>query len=131
VSRLQFHRWAVIFLVVSKLIFGEFTHAMPHMAAPAAGMNEIAVPAGQDGQPCADHEQASSPESDSSHDSNTDEPAEKSCCESGGCVCPCLHSPAAASAVLFNMQRANNDQLAALVEGAAWHRLSVLFRPPA
>lgn len=131
VSRLHFHRWAVIFLLVSKLIFGEITHAMPHTAAPATGMDEIAALTGQDGQPCANHEQAGSSESAPSQDSNTDEPAKKSCCESGGCVCPCLHSPVATAAVAFTMQRANDNQLAVLIEGAAWHRLSALFRPPA
>src|SRR5688572_14532925 len=71
VSRLHFQRWAVIFLLVSKLIFGEVTHAMPHMAAPATEINEVATSASQDSPPCADHVQAGS-ESDSSQDSNTD-----------------------------------------------------------
>jgi hypothetical protein len=130
VSRLHFQRWAVIFLLVSKLIFGEVTHAMPHMAAPATEMNEVVASASQDSPPCADHVQVGS-QSDPSHDSNSDEPAKKSCCETGGCVCPCLHSPAATAAILFSMQRANDSQVAVLVEGAVWHRLSALFRPPA
>jgi hypothetical protein len=130
VSRLHFQRWAVIFLLVSKLIFGEVTHAMPHMAAPAMEMNEVVTSASQDSPPCADHVQVGS-QSDPSHDSNSDEPAKKSCCETGGCVCPCLHSPAATAAILFSMQRANDSQVAVLVEGAVWHRLSALFRPPA
>jgi hypothetical protein len=130
VSRLHFQRWAVIFLLVSKLIFGEVTHAMPHMAAPATEMNEVVTSASQDSPPCGDHVQVGS-ESDPSHASNSDEPAKKSCCETGGCVCPCLHSPAATAAILFSMQRANDSQIAVLVEGAVWHRLSALFRPPA
>jgi hypothetical protein len=120
VSRLQLHRWAVIFLLVSKLIFGELTHAMPHMAEAPSAMDEIPALAGQDSPPCGDH-------TDSSQDSSTDE----NCCESGGCACPCLHSPAAAEAVRFGMHRADSDQVAVHVEGAAWHRMSALFRPPA
>lgn len=125
VSRPHLHRWAVIFLLVSKLIIGQLAHAMPHMAMPAA-MDEIAALAGDDmtghdSPPCGDHQQASS----------TDEPAEKSCCENGGCACPCLHSPAATTAVPFPMHRANADQIAIPVEGAAWQRVSALFRPPA
>lgn len=130
VSRLHFHRWAVIFLLVTKLIFGELTHAMPHMAAPATATDEIVAAPADDSPPCANHAQAGS-ESDPSQDSNSDEPAQKSCCETGGCACPCLHSPAATAAVPFTMQRASDSRVSVLVEGAAWHRLSALFRPPA
>jgi hypothetical protein len=130
VSRFHFHRWAVIFLLVSKLIFGELTHAMPHTAAPPTGMDEVVTSVSQDAPPCGSHAQAGS-ESHPSQPSNTDEPAKKSCCETGGCVCPCLHSPAATAAVPFTMQRANDRRVAVLVEGAIWHRLSALFRPPA
>jgi hypothetical protein len=135
VSRFHFQRWAVIFLLVSKLIFGEVTHAMPSMAAPATQMNEVAASASQDSPPCANHVQAGSqvdPSHDSnSNDSNGDEPAKKDCCKSGGCACPCLHSPAATAAIVFSMQRANDNQIAVPVGGAVWHRLSALFRPPA
>jgi hypothetical protein len=123
-------RWAVIFLLVSKLIFGEVTHAMPHMGASATEMSEMATAASQDSPPCADHVQAGS-QSDPSHAANSDDPAKKDCCKTGGCACPCLHSPAATAAILFSMQRANDSQVAVPVEGAAWHRLSALFRPPA
>lgn len=134
VSRFHFQRWAVIFLLVSKLILGEVTHAMPHMAAPATEMNEIATSV--DTPPCADHVQAGS-QSDPSQDSNSDDsngsngPAEKDCCKTGGCACPCLHSPAATAAILFSMQPANESQVAVIADGAVWHRSSVLFRPPA
>lgn len=135
VSRLHFQRWAVIFLLMSKLIFGEVTHAMPHMAAPATEMNEVATSVSQDNPPCADHVQAGwqlDPSQDSnSNGSNSNGPAEKDCCKSGGCACPCLHSPAATAAILFSMQRTNDSQVAVLVGGAVWHRVSALFRPPA
>lgn len=134
VSRLHFQRWAVIFLLVSKLIFGEVTHAMPQMAAQATEMNEVATSASQDSPPCANHAQAGS-ESDPSHAANSDaangDGSKKDCCKSGGCACPCLHSPAATAAILFSIQRANEIQTAVPVGGAAWHRLSALFRPPA
>ena len=120
VSRLHLHRWAVIFLLVSKLIFGELTHAMPHIAEPPAAMDEITALAGEDSPPCGNH-------TEPSQDSSTHE----NCCEDGGCVCPCLHSPAATEAVPFIMHRAHTGQVAVLVDGAAWRRLSALFRPPA
>jgi hypothetical protein len=129
VSRLHFHRWAVIFLLVSNLILGEFAHAMPHMAEPATAMNEIVTSANHDSPPCGSHVQGGS-ESGQSQDSGTDDHAAKDCCKGGECACPCLHSPAATAAVPFTMPRAH-DQVAILVEGAAWHRLSGLFRPPA
>lgn len=131
VSRFHFHRWAVIFLLVSKLILGQFAHAMPHMAAPESGMgHEMTAPASHDAPPCGSHMQSGS-QSDSSQDSNTDEPAKKSCCETGGCACPCLHSPAATATVPFTLQRANESRVVVLVEGATWRRISALFRPPA
>jgi hypothetical protein len=132
VSRLHWHRWAVIFLLVSKLILGQFTHAMPHMAEPAIAMNEVvtSVPASHDNPPCGSHVQAGS-ELGQSQETSGDAHAAKSCCEGGECACPCLHSPAANAAVSFTMQSAHDDQAAVLVEGAAWHRLSALFRPPA
>jgi hypothetical protein len=134
VSRFHFHRWAVIFLLVSKLIIGEPTHAMSHMAMPATTMHQMAATASsQDNPPCANHAQAGT-QSDSSHDSNTsdtDPPAKKSCCETGSCVCPCLHSPAATAAVSFAVQSTHDSRVAVLVEGATWQRISLLFRPPA
>jgi hypothetical protein len=123
----------VIFLLVSKLIVGEFTHAMPHMAAPVANApaNEIVAPGSPDDPPCADHVQPGASESQPAQHSTSDESADKSCCENGVCVCPCLHSPAATAAVPLTLQRANDNQLTILVEGAVLHRLSALFRPPA
>ena len=136
VSRLHFHRWAVIFLLVSQLILGQLTHAMPHMAQDmepsATAMNEIvtSASAGHDSPPCGSHVQTGS-ESGQSQDAGTDDDAAKDCCKGGECACPCLHSPAATAAAPFVMQLAHDDQAAVLVEGAAWHRLSGLFRPPA
>jgi hypothetical protein len=138
VSRLHFHRWAVIFLLVSKLILGEFAHAMPHMVEPATTMNATVVTAasaGQDSPPCGSHVQGSSEsgqsESNQSHDSSGDDHAAKDCCKGGECACPCLHSPAAASSVPLTMHPAHDDQAAVVIDGATAHRLSGLFRPPA
>lgn len=121
VSRLHFHRWAVIFLLVSKLILGELAHSMPHVAEPASAMTEMVTSSSQDSAPCGSHVQ---------HGSESDDHAAKSCCEGGECACPCLHSPAATETVLVAMSRAH-DHGAVLVEGVAWQRLFGLFRPPA
>lgn len=127
VSRRHFHRWAAIFLLVSNLILGQFAHAVPHVAA--ATTDEVVALADQDSPACGDHVQAGS--SDQAQDSSTDSPADKDCCERGGCACPCLHSPAAAAAAPVTVQCASADRVAVPVEGAAWHRVSALFRPPA
>ena len=129
VSRLHFHRWAVIFLLMSNLILGELAHAMPHMAEPAMVMNEIVASPSQDSPACGSHTQTDA-DSGQSQDSSADDLTAQDCCEGGECTCPCLHSPAAAAAASFAVQR-THDQVAVLVEGAAWHRLSGLFRPPA
>jgi hypothetical protein len=138
VSRLHFQRWAAIFLLVSNLILGQFAHAMPHMAEPAMAMSEVVASASasasasatDDSPPCGSHVQAGS-ELGQSQDSNTDDHAAKSCCKGGECACPCLHTPGATAAVPFAMQFAHDGQVAVLVKGAAWQRLSALFRPPA
>lgn len=132
VSRLHFHRWAVIFLLMSKLILGEFAHAMPHMAEPATTMNEVVMSASasHDSPPCGDHALSGS-ESGQSQDSSSDDHAAKSCCNGGECACPCLHSPAATASVPLTMQRAHDDEVGFLIDGVACHRLSGLFRPPA
>lgn len=129
VSRLHFHRWAAIFLLVSKLILGQFAHAMPHMAESTTAMNEMVTSLSHDSPPCGDHVQTDSA-SGQSQDSGGDH-AEKSCCKGGECACPCLHSPAAVAAVLASAQRSPDDQVGALVHGVAGQRLSDLFRPPA
>lgn len=124
VSRLHFHRWAVIFLLVSKLILGELTHAMPQMDHSAAAMNEEIVTlahASHDSPPCGEHAQ----------DTNSDDHATKNCCKGGECACPCLHTPAAVTAVPSIMQLTHDDQAAVLVQGATLRRSSGLFRPPA
>ena len=135
VSRLHFHRWAVIFLLVSKLILGEFAHAMPHMVEPATTMNAMVASVGHDSPPCGNHVQGGSEsgqsESNPSQDSSGDDHAAKNCCKGGECACPCLHSPAATASVPLIMQRAHDDQVAVLIDGATAHRLSGLFRPPA
>ena len=127
VSRLSFHRWAVIFLLVSNLILGQFAHAMPHAAS--ATTDEVVAQAGQDNPACGEHAPAGS--SDSSQDSEMDGSSDEDCCERGECACPCLHSTAAGAVLLLAVPYMNAGQIAALVEGAAWHRLSALFRPPA
>jgi hypothetical protein len=135
VSRLHFHRWAVIFLLVSKLILGQFAHAMPHMAQDMdhSAMNAMvtsASPSDDDSPPCGSHAQADG-QSGQSQDSSADEHAAKSCCKGGECACPCLHSPAATAAVALALQGVHDDQPGVLIEGAISHRLSGLFRPPA
>jgi hypothetical protein len=135
VSRLHFHRWVVIFLLVSKLILGEFTHAMPQMAhemGSPATMNEVVTPASasHDSPPCGNHVQAGT-ELGQPQDASSGDHAAKNCCKGGECACPCLHSPAASAAVPFVMHLTHDNQASMLVQGAIWYRQSGLFRPPA
>lgn len=142
VSRLHFHRWAVVFLLMSKLILGELTHAMPHMDMnrAATATNEMVASASDasasdastshESPPCGSHAQSGS-ETGQSQDSSSDDSAAMSCCQGGECACPCLHSPAAAAAGSLTVQPAHDGQTGVLIEGAAWHRWSGLFRPPA
>jgi hypothetical protein len=116
--------------MMSKLILGELVHAMPHMAEPVMTMNEIVTSVGHDSSPCGSHS-PSGTESQQFQDSNGDDHAADNCCKVGECACPCLNSPAATAVVLIDMQLAHDDQMGVLVEGAARHRLSGLFRPPA
>jgi hypothetical protein len=128
-----FHYWTVIFFLVSRLIFGEFAHAMPHASA---SMNGTAVAASDADPPCSDHTrqpssthgEASDPDALTFDDHPVDD---KDCCKKGGCVCPCLHTPAAALAAVVMLMPAEQSRPGALVRGADWLRTSMLFRPPA
>ena len=138
-SRAVRHRalphWAVIFFLVSRLIFGEFAHAMPHASAPVT--EETALADNQATPPCPDHtQQTSSTSSDASGPGAAnagDHPMDdKDCCKKGSCECPCLHTPPAA--VLTSgpaIMPVNQRCPGVLAIGAAWHRSSALFRPPA
>jgi hypothetical protein len=130
-----FPHWAVIFFLVSRLIFGEIAHAMPHAPAPVNG--EVALADNEATPPCPDHTQETPSTSSGTSEADAanigDHPMDdKDCCKKGGCECPCLHTPPAA--VLSSgpaITPADQRCPGVPAIGAAWHRSSALFRPPA
>lgn len=130
--------WVVIFFLVSRLIFGEFAHAMPHELGPS---NADAALASEASSACPDHKQPASSTHDKASGSDATKSGdhsgadrsthEKDCCKKGGCVCPCLHTPAALSASAAAIVPSDQSQPGVLANGAARLRSSALFRPPA
>lgn len=135
VQRLQVHRWVVIFLLVSRLIIGEFAHSSTHESegmvdAHHAGM--VAAVVSDEPLPCPDHMGPNTqPARNASGDAAPDTDGSKDCCEKGGCECPCLHLPAAAPPASFSSYRVTGELVATHVEGVVRHRSTALFRPPA
>jgi hypothetical protein len=121
----------MVFLV-TRLIFGEFAHAMPHASMPMA--DEVVL-TDKASPPCPDHAQETpapraAPESDGV--SSIDHPVtDKDCCKKGGCACPCLHTPAAIAASGATLAPSPERRPRAFAPGAALLRSSALFRPPA
>jgi hypothetical protein len=131
-------RWALIFVLVSRLVIGELGHAMPmadSMAMSAAHHHQMAAESSTATDPvaCGEHESGSQiPASHHAGDAAVDSSGEQDCCQTGECECPCLHVPCAAldahvlspvaTTLLRTPQRA---------EGLVTQRPSGLFRPPA
>lgn len=123
--KIVLQRWALIFLLVSRLIIGELGHAMPmthgSMTHETSHAQEVAV-VQSDAAACSDHELA-----------NTNDTADtQECCKTGECECPCLHVPCAALEAI-TVGRADLEQQppTAGAQGLMLQRLSGLFRPPA
>jgi hypothetical protein len=127
VRKFVLHRWAVVFLMVSRLIVGEFAHAMPHSEAAA---KDVAVLASETMAACQDHEGvAAEPSSAPAHGTHADE---DDCCKAKGCKCPCVHLPSAVpEPVVVGMAHHDLHRLSEPTLGIATQRLSAVFRPPA
>jgi hypothetical protein len=128
-----FHRWAVVFLMLSRLIVGEFAHAMPHSGAPAnMPASEAAALVGESSAACPDHENAGSPSPQSSEQSHGVHSEDEDCCKANGCECPCVHlPPAAGDPSVIAVAKTDSHRVSEPALGAAARRLSALFRPPA
>jgi hypothetical protein len=129
VRKLVIQRWAMALLLSSRLVFGEFAHAMPEQHAPVEP--EVVAAAGNQSGDCAQHEAASGADNQSSHSQSASH-AHHDCCKSGACQCPCMHAPAALVAS-FIATSAHVDQARIMnpVNGFTCDRLWSLFRPPA
>ena len=108
VRRDSLNRWAVVILLVTRLVLGELAHA--HEGAHASA--------------------SVAQESSQCHDDT--KPTDKSdCCKTGACECPCLFGAAVVSGVTFSIAHTTEIRAAAGAIGATLDRPFTLFRPPA
>lgn len=133
VRKLVLQRWALIFLLVSRLVIGEFAHAMPMDMSPSHHqMSHVLSEIAGDPAACPQHEGAQQGDTHPSTDDGTTSSESQDCCKSGECECPCLHVPCAAiDATIFTAITVELRHLAEGTDGLMSHRLSGLFRPPA
>jgi hypothetical protein len=123
--RVSLQRWAVVFLLVTRLVFGEFAHAHD------SGTGEHAFAGANTAEPshCGDHpKHPTTPTAGHADDSASDTP---DCCKAAKCACPCLHAPAAASVGYSVLAHVSEQTSSAGASGATPDRPFELFRPPA
>jgi hypothetical protein len=128
VRRLVFQRWAMTLLLLSRLVLGEFAHAVPVSHAPA---EPEVVAAGSQNADCPQHEAAGGAGSESSDIESSADP-HHDCCKSGACQCPCMHAPAAlVASFVATSVHVDHGRIMTRANGFACDRLWLLFRPPA
>jgi hypothetical protein len=129
VHNLVIQRWAMALLLLSRLVLGEFVHAMPAQHAPVEP--EVVAAAGNQSGDCPQHEAASGAGNQSSHSQSASD-AHHDCCKSGACQCPCMHVPAALVASFITTSvHVDHGRIMNPVNGFTCDRLWSLFRPPA
>jgi hypothetical protein len=141
VRKFFWQRWALIFMLVSRLVIGELGHAMPvahgdmaiDMSAQAHHQMSAQLPSNvTDPAACPDHEGSQPPAAHHAGDSADSSASEQDCCKSGACECPCLHVPCAVlDALVLNPIPATMLRTPQGAEGLVSQRPSGLFRPPA
>jgi hypothetical protein len=109
VQAASLNRWAVVILLVTRLVLGEFAHA--HDGAHASA-------------------NAGSQESSHCHD-DAQQPGKSDCCKTGGCECPCPFGTAATGDVTFFLALATEVVASDSFIHATPDRPFTLFRPPA
>ena len=127
VRNLVLHRWAVIFLLVSRLVFGEFAHAMPLAMMSPGEVTHAGAPAVE----CHEHQGAvaGAQSLDDAHEAHG---AGEDCCKNGKCECPCVHlSSAAAESFVMHDAARDPHRMSEPALGVAAQRPSSPFRPPA
>jgi hypothetical protein len=119
VRRSAYKYWSVALVLICRLVFGEFAHAMPHEETPDAPVSAHCGHQALGGVESADVQ-------NDSHDSRLN------CCENGMCDCPCVHVSALdAPRVLFDSQLLQTLRAAERISGLAQKQLTPLLRPPA
>lgn len=129
--RFTLQRWSVVFLLVGRLVLGEFVHAMPlGMVVPDGAA--VIVSLDHRTPPCPEHTAMNTTATVDSADVQPSQSAEKNCCESGSCECPYAHlSAAVLASQLISCASVSCICVAAASDGIAHPRLSNPFRPPA
>ena len=132
--QLVFHRWAVVFLLVTRLVMGEFAHGMPHQAVT----DVLADGTSHESSHCLDHTSsgAGSPPELTQATTVLDDGAVaqhgKDCCETGSCKCPCIHVPAVTVPMpVTNLVWLHGDRASVGTTDLARQAPSTPFRPPA
>lgn len=130
------HRWAIVLLVVARLILGEFAYSMPHDPAAAtdhvqgqshenARFSDSGCPehGGAAGTQAPTDSTAINPHHGAAHDAN--------CCKTS-CSCPCLHLSAIVTGVgVPSLALLHQQQLPGSASGHTPERVFLLLRPPA
>ena len=127
VRKFFWQRWALIFMLVSRLVIGELGHAMPMASADDGGTAHHHTMAAE--MPSSDTAAVSD---HASADAATHSSSEQDCCKSGECECPCLHAPCASvDALVLNPIATALLRIPPGADGVVSQRPSGLFRPPA
>ena len=127
VHKLVLQRWALILLLIGRLVIGELGHAMPMPA-----MGHVPAAAQEQALPCPEHEAAAQQveTAQASAQSHSDDGGD--CCKSGECECPCLHVPCASvEPVTTHAPRVELRQKPEASDALLPQCPSGLFRPPA
>ena len=128
-QNLVIQRWAMALLLLSRLVLGEFAHAMPAQHVPVEP--EVVAAADNQSVDCPQHEAASGAGSQSSHSQSASD-AHHDCCKSGACQCPCMQVPAVLVASFITTSvHVDHGRIMKAVQGFTCDRLWSLFRPPA
>jgi len=108
VRRPSLSRWAVVILLVTRLVLGELAHAHDAHSADAAAT-------AQESSQCHEAKQAGEP----------------NCCKTGDCECPCPFGTAFVAGASFTLAHTTESRAAGCAVGAILDRPFTLFRPPA
>jgi len=129
VRKLVLSRWAMVLLLVGRLVLGEFAHGMtPSHAHPESA----AVSASSEHPDCQQHESTSTQADSQAAGASSSPDAHHDCCKSGACQCPCMHVPAVVVATFSAISiQVDHQRIMSSANGFACDRLWSLFRPPA
>jgi len=116
-------------LLLVRLAFGEFAHAMPHDMSHES--NGTADRSSEHAAGCSEHAEAS--HHGATHaDPPSEHPQKNDCCKAAACECACLHASAILSGSSMRVPELL-DRMTAITTtpGLVQDRLNRLFRPPA